>query len=385
MRSYKVKLIDQDDNAQIGYTIRKTEIITGGKTIKGLINIPRYTNNKLGVVSSINELLITLTLKQIEDIDGNNERRTEFVNKKVRYNINNKAINIIFVRISRADGSNLSELRKNIDKIADFVIDLIYSNPMVDIVTLPYNEFLKDDSTDELIKFDDMIRERISEMTSLKDGGGKIGYFLPSYYTRNGIPELIDNYIDKFGEDGIYICDFDGGTFSGIGYSLISQISRKITNDTKTESYCLYAYSQKEKKKSGNEVSSENLLALLNEVPIVGPSHKRVRLPKEILEKIKQKNIFNPEILNDKDFLFYGYNSYKYSQQFDQWISQITENATDIKLEHKKMLTDIYNTKKTFEAIKQVTKDPNDAINALERNNFRDDLKQINLRMRKIR
>ena len=385
MKSYKIKLKDQDENSYLGYLIRKTELSTGTKKIEGPVKIPHYPNKKLGVESQINEALITLTLKEIEDINGTNPRRDAFIRDRVRANLNKNRINVVFVRISRSDGAGFITLKEKLDKIAEFVIDIIYSHPMVDIVTLPHIEFLKNDSPSDLVQFDNLIGNRISEMASLGDGGGKIGYFLPSYYTRDGIPNLIDNYMDKFGTEGVYICDFDGGTFSGTGYSFVSQVSRKIKNDSGTEAYSFYVYSQKERKKSGAEVSSEDLLALLNEVSVVGPSHKRQTLPKDILEKIKMQQEFNPKILNNDDFLFYQYNGFPKASEFDSWVSGIVGSVGDIQLERKKKLAEVYNAKKILEAVEQVVNEPKETLNSLKREEFKSDLKQINSRMRRMR
>jgi len=385
VKSYSVKLIDQDENSKLGYLIRKTELTTGGKKISGLVKIPRYPNKKLGLISPINEAVITLTLKEIEEIDGKNELRTSFISDRVRNHLNRSRINVVFVRISRADGTGFIKLKENVNKIAAFVVDIIYSHPMVDIVTLPYIEFLNNDSTDDLVEFDNLIGARISEMASLGAGGGKIGYFLPSYYTRDGIPRLIESYISRFGEEGVYICDFEGGTFSGTGYSLVSQVSRKVAGDTGSEAYALYVYSQKEKKKSGGEVSSEDLLALMNEASIVGPSHKRPVLPKEIVEKLKQDQVFNPKMLYTGDFLFYQYSDYKGTNQFNDWVSTVVGARDSVSLDHRKRLADIYNGKKTQEAVEKIIADPKETINSLERDDFKNELKQVNSRMRRIK
>ncbi len=385
MKKYVVKLRDQEENSNLGYLIRKTELATGGKSISGLVKIPHYPSKKLGVTSPINEAVITLTLKEIEDIDGKNSLRNNFINERVRGNLNRNRINIVFVRISRSDGSGFTNLKENLDKIAEFVVDMIYSHPMVDIVTLPHIEFLKNDSPDDLVEFDNLIGQRISEMTSLGEGGGKIGYFLPSYYTRDGIPKLIDSYVSRFGADGVYICDFEGGTFSGTGYSLVSQISRKLQKDTGSESYSLYVYSQKEKKKAGEEVSSEDLLALMNQVSIVGPSHKRPVLPKHILDKLKENQVFNPKILNQGDFLYYQYANFMKSNEFENWVSKVSGEDSTLSLDRKKRLAEIYNAKQTQAAIEQVISDPKDTVTKLEREEFRNDLKQVNSRMRNIR
>ena len=180
MKNYRIKLTDQDENSELGYLIRKTELRTGDKRIDGLVKIPHIPSKKFGVVSPINEAVITLTLKEIADIDGKNDLRTNFINERVRGRLNKNKINVVFVRISRADGSGFTNLKNNLDKISAFVIDLIYRHPMVDIVTLPHIEFLNNDSSEDLVEFDNLIGARISEMASLGDGGGKIGYFLPN-------------------------------------------------------------------------------------------------------------------------------------------------------------------------------------------------------------
>ncbi|MEM0050871.1 MAG: hypothetical protein QXW39_10130, partial [Candidatus Bathyarchaeia archaeon] len=287
--------------------------------------------------------------------------------------------------ISRSDGAGFATLMGKLDRIAEFVIDIIYSHPMVDIVTLPHIEFLKNDSPRDLVEFDNLIGSRISEIASLGYGGGKIAYFLPSYYTRDGIPKLMDDYMDRFGAEGVYICDFDGGTFSGIGYSLVSQVSRKIKNDSNTESYSLYIYSQKERKKSGAEVPSEDLLALLNGVSIVGPSHKRPTLPKDIIEKIKLKQEFNPKILNNNDFLFYQYSESPNAGDFDAWVSSAVGPMGDIQIGRKKKLAEVYNSKKTLDAVENIVSNPKETLNSLTRDEFKSNLKQIYSRMRNIR
>lgn len=384
MKSYVVKLRDQEENNKLGYLIRKTEITTGGKSIGGIVKIPHYLNKRLGVTSQINEVVITFTLKDIEDIDEHNNQRDNFINERVKGEMSKNKINVVFVRISRSDGSGFSDLKKNIDKISEFVLDIIYSQPMVDIVTLPHVEFLKNDLPDTLVEFDNLIGERISEMASFGEGSGKIAYFLPSYYTRDGIPKLIDSYVSRFGADAIYICDFDGGTFSGIGYSLVSQISRKLQKDIGSESYSLYVYSQKERKRSGDEVLSEDLLALMNQVSIVGPSHKRLILPKGVIEEIKKKQEFNPKIFNQSDFLYYPYAKVPTANEFETWIDGVSGETKTLALEHKKRLADVYNAKQTQTAIEQVINEPEKTVTALVREEFKDGLKQINSRMRKM-
>ena len=150
---------------------------TGRKKISGSIKIHHYSNKKLGVVSSINEAVITVTLKEIEDIDGKNEQRTTFINDRIRKNLNRNGINVVFVRISRSDGAEFIKLKGKVEKIAPFVVDIIYSHPLVYIVTLPHIEFLNNDSSEDFVEFDNLIGARISEIASLGRGGGKIGNY----------------------------------------------------------------------------------------------------------------------------------------------------------------------------------------------------------------
>ncbi len=379
MKSYKVKLKNQDEDNYIGYLTRKVEISTSSKKIYNLVKIPPYMNERMGITSPINEVLINITLKEIIDINGTNCLRDAFIKNKVAAKLKKNSANIVFVRISRSDGTAFPELNNNIDKIAEFIVDLIYSHPMIDIITFPHMEPLKNEPSSNLTAFDTLIRNRLTELMGLENGTGKVGYFLPSYYNRDGIVNLMDDYMKNFGPEGIYICDVNGGTFIGIGYSILSQILRGITNESNTENYALYIYSQKPKRKAGGEVPSEDLLALLNGVSIVGPSHKRQPLPKNIVEKLKTQQ-FNPKILNRSDFLLYPYNIYPHASDLDDWISHNSINQK-ISNTSRKRLLDLYNSITTKDSITSIETEPRDTVNSLGRDDFKKELRYIRHRM----
>jgi hypothetical protein len=383
LRSYSIKLLDVKEDDKFGYTIRNAVTSVSGASVGGLVKIPKYCSKKLSVTSPIREILITLTLSEIIEIDGKNEKRNAFISDRISAKLSSGLINVVFVRISRADGAGFTSLKSNIDKIAEFVVDMIYKHPKVEIVSLPYMEFLKNDSPDDLIEFDSLIRERISQITNIESGTGKIGYFLPSYYTREKIPELVENYASKFGSNGLFICDLDGATFSSVGYSVISQVARKIENEHGEENYSLYAFSLKEKKSSGNEAPAEDILALLSQASIVGPSHKRRILPKDIVKKLKENNEFNPKILEKDDYLYYQYLNYYGSKKLDEWFSTHF-NKESLTNEKKRHFAELYNSQITMDTLRELASDPDDSIKKLKREEFSDILKYIGNKRKKI-
>lgn len=383
MKSYSIKLFDIKEDDKFGYTIRNAVTSVSGVSVGGLVKIPKYYSVKFSVSSQIKEVLITLTLSEIIEIDGKNEKRNAFISERISGKLSSKLINIVFVRISRADGAGFASLKANIDKIAEFVVDIIYKHPKVGIVSLPHMEFLKNDSPDDLIEFDTLIRERISQITNIESGTGKIGYFLPSYYTREKIPELVENYVSKFGSNGLFICDLDGATFSSVGYSVISQVARKIENEHDEENYSLYAYSLKERKSSGNEAPAEDILALLSKASIVGPSHKRRILPKELVKRLKENNEFNPKILEKDDYLYYQYLNYNSPKKLDEWFSTGFKNES-LTNERKRHFTEVYNSQITTGILKELASNPDDSIKKLKREDFIEILRYIGNKRKKI-
>jgi len=68
------------------------------------------------------------------------------------------------------------------------------------------------------------------------------------------------------------------------------------------ENYAICLFNHKGRKRSGKEVPSEDMLAFLNGVSIIGPMHRAIPLPPDVVERIAGSL---GKIFNKEDFLFY--------------------------------------------------------------------------------
>lgn len=315
MQTYKLKLVNEEEDVKTGYYVRY--IYFKHPLCSTVLNfkISKFPIERFGLNVPLNETYLRINEEKIDRVNNENSIRKSFVSKTLQPKIKKNKINISITEVTI---NKVSE--ENIKKVVDFLFDFIFSRSDIHVISPP-----KIVTNSEYQNFDAFISGLNYLYTLLtsyyRESRIKIGYFIPSYATRAQISRLIDKYADYFGPNGLFIVDMDGNRFSSLGYSITSQIMRTMSVDYREEHYGLYLYNHRERKKSGNEVPSEDFLAILNGVNFIGPLHKNNPLPVNVVEEIKQRGQ-KTKVFNAGDLLYYPLNSAPNNNYVESWLIQ---------------------------------------------------------------
>jgi len=209
----------------------------------------------------------------------------------------------------------------------------------------------------------------LSRTLETRQSSARLGYFVPNYITRTALPKLIEYYVSDLGKDALIILDVNGSRFSTGPYSDVSLIHRGIS-ENKIETYAIYLFSHKGRKRSGKEVPSEDLLALLNGVNLVGPNRRVIPLPRNVVETRRINKIFN-----ERDFLFYPEDRAPNAEEYQNFCALG---------KRKDEMLDIFNDIKVNISAVSLFKGPVETLSALKRPEFCDALKSIAKKRRDI-
>jgi hypothetical protein len=252
---------------------------------------------------------------------------------------------------------------KEMEQISQFVADIIYSHPKVTLAVPPKITLPDEVDANEKCDIFQTQLKVLSETLGSYRSDLQIGYFIPDYITRTALPKLIEYYVNNFGKDALIILDVNGSRFSAGPYSDVSLIHREMRKH-KIESYAIYLFSHKGRKRSGKEVPSEDLLALLNGVNLVGPNHRAIPLPRNVIETRKLLG----KIFNDEDFLLYPEDKAPNAKEFQTFCA--LGKRGDRMLE-------IFNDVKINASAMRLSKDLVQTLSDLRRTDFKDTLKIV--------
>jgi hypothetical protein len=316
LQTYKLKLVNEEENAKMGCYIRYIYFNYPACLTKALnLKISKLPIERFGLNVPLNEIYLRIDEETINRINNENSKREYFISKILQPKIKKGKINISISEVIINKASE--EIIKN---IVEFLFDLIFSRSDIHIITPP--KIVTKSEQQNFAAFINGLDYLHTLLTSYyRESEIKIGYFIPSYTTRTQFSYLISRYANYFGSDGLYMIDVDGGRFSSLGYSITSQIMRIMSVDYGEENYGLYLYNHKERKKSGNEVPSEDFLAILNGVNFIGPLHKNNPLPVNVVEEMKRREQ-ETKVFNTEDLLYYPLKRAPNNRYVESWLDE---------------------------------------------------------------
>ena len=361
MERYYLRLRNVFRDDETGILARIVDLRTYSHSIDGLIKIPRYNietfSDHLRV--PINEVYIQLTLEKIIDIDHDNEKRYQFINGYLRLKIRSGKLNIPLIDIE-VDRKLSVEV---MEQISQFVVDIIYAHPQITLAVPPKITMPREIHP---VEKEDLFKRQLnvlSETLKSYSESAQLAYFIPDYIPRASIPKLIEEYVSRFGDDALLILDVNGKRFSAGGYSDVSLIHREMKRHH-IESYAIYLFNHKERKRSGKEVPSEDMLAFLNGVSIVGPMHRAIPLPPDVIERIAGSL---GKIFNREDFLFYPEISAPNIEEFQKFTGSRSRYR----------ILQIFNDININYSAYELSSDPISTVSHLSRPDFNNALKSI--------
>ncbi len=351
------------------FIVRLTELNIR-ETIRGNWKLSRYPSSLKDIGLKLNEVYMELDKDKILKIDNDNTERDKFIsyiNRKIRKNMINVAFPNIYI--------NGIPSERLLNEVTEFVLDIIYSNIHIDIVSPPKLIIMeKDVINDELsTKYFTQLLLLMSEFSNVKPL-----YFIPSYITRSKLEKLVDLYINVYGLDGLFVIDMDRARFTSRGYSIVAQVMRIMEHKYRHEHYGVYLFNHKSRKKSGREVPSEDIIAILSGVNFIGPSHGNIPLPPGVVEKIKQQGLGSAKVFYERDFLYYPVNI---APNLSDLINFIGRKRTSTLIDQ--YYVNLYNDFKTNKVILELnSKDLIEhRLSSLERDVFR---KELDIYVRKV-
>ena len=362
MERYSLRLMNVFQDDETGILARIVDLRTYSHSVSGLMKVPRYNIEPFSshLRLPINEVYVRLTLEKINDIDHDNEKRYQFINGYLRPKIRIGKLNIPLINIEVDKKPNAEEM----EQISQFITDIIYAHPHITLamppkITMPRE--IRPTEKENLFKSQVKV---LSETLKSYSGSVQLAYFIPDYVPRASIPKLIENYVSNFGDNALLILDMNGKRFSAGGYSDVSLIHREMRN-RHIEDYAIYLFNHKGRKRSGKEVPSEDLLAFLNGVNFVGPMHRAIPLPPDVVERITGSL---GKIFNREDFLFYPEMNAPNIEEFQKF--------SRLRRSRYRMLQ-IFNDAHINYSASELSSDPISTISYLARPDFKDALKTI--------
>lgn len=363
MKQHRVKLRDLFEDEKTGTYARVAELSVNGNSVDRLVKVSSQNiDAKLSVpLRPINEVILSLKFSDIREMDNDNDKRDLFIRAMLSKTRQGK-INLPFIALEYQKPPTGAE----IEQALTFLVDIIYNNERIDVAVPPkivLPEAIKEKAPDSYQKhFEALVG--IMETYSKKV---KPACFIPAYVTRSKIPKIIELYSARFGPEALLILDVAGARFEGGASSIVSQVMFNMNARAKTEDYAIYLFNHKSRKRSGREVPSEDLLALLRGASFVGPSHVRLKLPKNVVS--------GPgKVFNEGDFLYYPEDTAPNIHELNDF-SGGTVKATSLNK---------FNDLKVNVSAINLSKDPVSTVSGLKRPEFKDALASISKRMNRF-
>ena len=359
MRNYSIKLDDEENSSKFNYLIRKTTISSGNKKTPLLGKAYSYTD--LENMRHINEVYINTSAQELRDIN-NNKNIEEQWKAKIDTHIR-KSRNIFNIPLVKIPYESL--LKRNLGMALETLVDEVYLNPNIDLITPPIIEFSDADLEyiDPLKIYENIIK-RFSEVIQSTVGNNKITFFIPHNFSRTKIGHLLDFYIKEFGSDSLIVVDING--LFEKSASTVFFIMRRLM-ELKEESFSLYSFNQKSNKRSGVSVPSQDFLALSNGVSYVGQSHVKSKLSKEVAK------VYKPEykIFNNDDLLYYPFGEGYPTVNFKNYIGNRLASYENVRR---------YNNKNTEIRASNLSADAEEFFNSINRDTFLTSLNKVGKR-----
>lgn len=228
----------------------------------------------------LREVIVETTVSKLVRIGQSKDVENEEIEKlnKKFYDTVNVHVLIPLVKID--------EEKFDLGNILNIINDIYYSNSRVTFFTPPkfYVEDMNDDLRSKIVNIFRSSIEHLSNITR------KPFYLLPVYLTGSEIDNIIEIYGNKFGYEGFYVTDCAGSRFSSGCYRFPAAIMRNM-KQKKIEDYGLYLFDSKPYKRASERAPSEEFLAILSGVNIIGRRHTNTPIQPDVAEKIKQNNI----------------------------------------------------------------------------------------------
>lgn len=375
IRDYSVKLRDLIIE-EPKYMVRRTELKIGTSiSIDENLKIPRAPLKSLDL--KLHEVYLELDENKIKRIDSDNREKDRFIsylNGKMRKDkVNIVVTNVVF------HGSPSQELLK---EVLEFFLDIICSNIFTRLVTPPRLVIKKAVEGKEIVD-EDLSKEYFLDFLKLMKGESaatKPLYFIPSYVSRKALPDLMKLYVSTFGPNGLFVIDMNMGRFTYGGYATVAQIMRLMKTEYKHEDYGIYLFNHKPRKRSGKEVPSEDLIAVLSGTNLIGNTHGNIPLPPGVVETMKEEGAEKAKILNDADFLYYPLDRAPNKADFNKFLTkEIGVGSSGFGSRH----VNLYNDLITNIAIRQLNAEDTIRIklSSLKREDF---IKELNLSSRRV-
>ncbi|MEM0049752.1 hypothetical protein [Thermofilum sp.] len=320
------------------YMVRRAELKIGTSiSIDENMKILRTPLKSLDL--KLHEVYLELNEGKIKRIDSDNREKDKFIsylNKKMRNDkVNVVVTNVVFY------GSPSQEL---LEEVLEFFLDIICSNIFTRLVTPP-KLIIKESFKGKEIVDGDLNKQYFLDFLKLMKGQSvavKPLYFIPSYTSRKTLPDLMKLYIDAFGPDGIFVIDMNRGRFTNGGYVTVAQIIRLMRTEYRHEDYGIYLFNHKPRKKSGKEVPSEDLIAVLSGTNLIGNLHSNIPLPPRVLEIMKEETAEKTKILNDVDFLYYPLDRAPNKADFTKFLTkEIGVGSSSFRFYHVNLYNDL--------------------------------------------
>jgi len=329
------------------FSVKLHDEIEGENYYIRLVRVKPFLKPKLSKIGNIkniryctnfkcNEVYLNLKASEILKACRDNEIKKAIVrklNKKLSFQLPNFVFPVIDydIRISS----------KLIKKIVEFIIDEINGNrTYVNGISPPKVIIRGVDERRWLLLFNKFLDVVLSYSVD------NLLYFIPSYATRSDIPSLIEKYTKVYGSSGIYAIDMQGERFSSGGYGIVAMIMRLLQKEFKEENYMFYLFDHKPRKRSAEVVPSEDMLAFMNGVSVIGPRHTSTPLPKKVVEVVRLMKL--TKIFNKDDLLYHPLNKAPNLNEFRSWCRQ--HNISD----YERMVS-IYSDIKTNEVVNDLS------------------------------
>lgn len=349
------------------YMVRTVELKVGTSIIVNEnLKIPRTPIRDLEM--KLHEVYLEISAEKIKRIDEDNRESERFVfymNKKMSKDKANITVTSVYFEEIPS--------QKILEEVLDFFLDIVYRNFYVKLFTPPKliirrkingeSFVLEKESMEYYMEFLKLMQQK----TSVKPL-----YFIPTFTTRKYLPDVMKLYIDTFGPEGLFVIDMNGGRFTYGGYSIVGQVMRVMKTVYKHEDYGIYLFNHKSRKRSGKEVPSEDLIAILNGVNFVGSHHGNIPLPPHVLKKIGDPDRL--KILNDADFLYYPYDIAPNKESFHKFLdSKLGVRSSTFNVNH----VNLYNDTQTNHIIRRDLSDDSTIrvkLSSLKKDDFKREL-----------
>ncbi len=367
MKDYKIRIEEPGDDISEQFMVRKATLLSGSKVTYSLTKaypFKPYQNH--GTKFYINEVYMK---KNSQDLLGlnNDNLLSDKLSLSVRRKANSEKFNVPFIDIYW----NTPSFKNEMESISGILMDFIYANPEIDIITPA--KIIFPETLDRVAAFDMYLDYLRTQGSVIRDtiGEHRMGFFIPGHFTRDQVRRLLDFYISEYGEDGMVILDMDGKTFNSTSSRVFFAL-RELKRTHKSDGFSIYAYNLKSRKKSGTAVPSEDLMALYNGISYCGPSHKGLNLPRNVMESL---NRVSGKLIFKGDLLYYNYNPEANDEpniEFLEWIRDNNIEINDLPTVQKK-----FNSEMTDKIIHSMSESPKEVLDSLSRPLFTDELSRV--------